>query len=142
VLDIAEAEAAVKALLAPMRAPGVDYPIHDSTLGAADDPSVLPEDAAPPYLLLSFRWPTETTRLAGWSNDVTGEVTVTHVAATKSELRWALARTRALLMDAPLTLAGRSTAPLRPLDSSGDLVDRDVSPPVLYSTDQYRIFTT
>lgn len=142
-LDIAEAEAAVKALLAPLQAPGIDYPIYDSVVGAADDPSVLPADAAPPYLLLTFRWPTETTRLAGVSNDVTAQITVTHVASTKGEMRWALTKTRQLLADAPIALTGRSTSPLRgPFDSSGDQVDRDVTPPVLFCADQYQLFST
>lgn len=68
-------------------------------------------------------------------------VRVTCVGKTASEVLWAVERVRGAVLDARLTVAGRRAFPVSHESSSALLRDDDVTPPLLYISDVYRLST-
>ena len=130
---------AVMSLLQPLTQPPTGMAVVDGTL---DDAGSLPPGTTPPAtpyaVVRSDTMPAASDRFATFSNLLIPRIYVTVVGATEQEIRWALDKTRSVLLDVAPAVAGRSTSPLQLTDGQPIQTDRQVRPPLLFAVDVYR----
>ena len=100
----------------------------------------VPAGASLPYVVLyADQGQASSTRFDAASDRRAFRVQTTSVGGTVEQARWAAEKVQAALLDARLTIPGRATWPLRQETSRPIARDDDVTPPLFYAVDVWRL---
>jgi hypothetical protein len=133
---------AVMALLAPLSAAPTNTPVIKGSPDSLDQAPQLPASRVTPFVVVRpDSMPMASGRLGQYSGNLNGRIYVTCVGANTDEAQWAQEKTRALLLDKRPTVAGRSVGRMGMDDSSLMQRDPDVTPPLFFVVDIYRLFS-
>lgn len=100
----------------------------------------VPPGATVPYVVLfPDQGQASSTRFDQVSDQRVFRVQTTSVASTVEQARWAAEKVHGALLDAVLTISGRATWPVRHETSRPIERDDDVTPPLMYAVDVWRL---